>query len=236
MVILSDYFFPLHFLLFSSFLFPPLSPLSFSTFPLFSSPFLFLLVDDVAGFAIMAANFISKDEMSQNIVNTFIQRKLQHAITALKRVETATARHRAVKKLTRAQSPIGDEYSVHGYIKGACIMFLSLLHLFEGNSRYVMSFLLLRIRVLITRDRCRKKSCERVFQSFGVIISYTVVECTALYSTLPYSIVQYCTVLYCTVLYCTVLYCTVLYCTVLYCTHKLYIESECALRTVDAMT
>ena len=83
----------------------------------------------------MAANFISKDEVSQNIVNAFIQRKLQHAITALKRVETATARHRAVKKPIKAQSPINDEYSVHGYIKGTCIMLLSLLYFFVGNSR-----------------------------------------------------------------------------------------------------
>ena len=36
------------------------------------------LSDDVAGFAIMAANFISKDEVSQNIVNAYIQRRLQH--------------------------------------------------------------------------------------------------------------------------------------------------------------
>ena len=91
----------------------------------------------------MAANFISKDEVSQNIVNAFIQRRLQHVITTLKRLETATARHRATKKSSTRYSSIGDEYSVQGHIKGLYIMLLSPLYFFDVGSRYFFFLLLL---------------------------------------------------------------------------------------------
>jgi predicted metal-dependent hydrolase len=76
----------------------------------------------MTGLAIMAANFISKDEVSQNIVNAFLQRRLQYIITALKKLEVATARHRANKLASVTDSSTNDEYSVHGYIKGAYVV------------------------------------------------------------------------------------------------------------------
>jgi predicted metal-dependent hydrolase len=82
----------------------------------------------MAGFAIMAANFISKDEVSQNIVNEFLQRRLQYIITSLKKLEIATARHRANMEAAVTDSATNDEYSVHGYIKGAYVVPYSPLH------------------------------------------------------------------------------------------------------------
>ena len=76
----------------------------------------------------MAANFISKDEVSQNIVNAFLQRRLQYIITALKKLEVATARHRANKEAAVTDTLTNDEYSVHGYIKGAYVVLPSPLH------------------------------------------------------------------------------------------------------------
>lgn len=97
--------------------------------------------DGMAGFAIMAANFISNDEASQNIVNAFLQRRLQYIITALKKLEIATARHRANKEAAATDSSTNDEYSVHGYVKGACAVLLSPILLLKKRWLPLSSFL-----------------------------------------------------------------------------------------------
>jgi hypothetical protein len=88
----------------------------------------------------MAANFISKDEVSQNIVNAFLQRRLQYIITALKKLEIATARHRANKAAVVIDSSTNDEYSVHGYIKGAYFTFHSPILLLKKRRRLLVFF------------------------------------------------------------------------------------------------
>lgn len=124
----------------------------------------------------MAANFISKDEVSQKIVNAFLQRRLQYIITALKKLEIATARHRANKEAAVTDSSTNDEYSVHGYIKGAYIVLRDTLHYLKKRRRLSLSNSSFYSTIYWFRFRYYNATCLTHTRTLTALISLCIIQ------------------------------------------------------------